>query len=204
MNLKDILIFLEETAKNNETLAYFLLAVSAFAENIFPPAPGDTVTVFGAFLVGRGALDFTGVLISTTLGSIIGFMSLFYLGYYYGRPFLEKKNWKIFPIEMIDKSQKWFEKYGYLIIVINRFLAAIRAVISISAGIAKMKPLYVFLFAFFSTLFWNILLLYLGYIAGERWEEMLNYIQAYSKWFMIIIVTVVVLYFINKWRKKWA
>ena len=50
-------------------LIYLLLGVSAFVENVFPPVPGDTITAFGAFLVGTQRLSFFGVYLSTTAGS---------------------------------------------------------------------------------------------------------------------------------------
>ena len=60
-------------------LAYFILFVSAYEENTFPPVPGDTVTVIGAYLITTGKLSFTGVWLSTTFGSVLGFMTMFYI-----------------------------------------------------------------------------------------------------------------------------
>ena len=79
--------FLNELRSLPDTLIYFFLALSAFVENLVPPIPGDTITAFGAFLVGVGKLSFVGVYISTTLGSSLGFLTLFWLGGFLGRHF---------------------------------------------------------------------------------------------------------------------
>jgi membrane protein DedA with SNARE-associated domain len=71
--------FLYSLSDLPDLLVYFLLALSAYVENLVPPIPGDTITAFGAFLVGTGRLDFFGVFLSTTLGSLLGFLTLFWL-----------------------------------------------------------------------------------------------------------------------------
>ncbi len=94
--LSDIIKFLLPL---NNIFLYLFLFLSAIIENLFPPIPGDTITVFGAFLVGVGRLNYFGVYLSTTLGSVIGFMTLFLIGKYLGRKFFHEKNYKHFSIE---------------------------------------------------------------------------------------------------------
>jgi len=52
-------------------LAYVVLFVSAFIENTFPPIPGDTVTVIGAYLITGGQINFLGVYLSTKAGNVL-------------------------------------------------------------------------------------------------------------------------------------
>ena len=75
-----------------DSFIYLALGLSAFVENLFPPIPGDTMIAFGAFLVGTGRLAFFGVYLSTTLGSLLGFMVLFWLGSYLGRKFFIERD----------------------------------------------------------------------------------------------------------------
>ena len=87
-------------------LIYVLLGLSAFVENVFPPIPGDTITALGAFLEGNGKLDFFCVNISTTLGSLLGFMSLFWVGGSLGRRFFIEKDYRFFKAKDIIKVEK--------------------------------------------------------------------------------------------------
>lgn len=153
-----------------DDLIYLFLGLSAFVENVFPPIPGDTIMAFGAFLVGIGRLDFLWVFISTTLGSLLGFMSLFWIGGYLGRHFFIEKDYRFFKAKDIIKAEDWFRKYGYFLIALNRFFPGIRSVISIAGGISGLKVTGVMFLALISCGVWNILWIMLGYILGTKWE----------------------------------
>ena len=161
--------FLNFVASLPGWLVYIVLGISAFVENIFPPIPGDTITAFGAFLVGAGKVGFVGVYVSTTLGSILGFMCLFWLGMRLGRTyFVERDHW-FFKADDIIKAELWFRKYGYLLILMNRFLPGVRSVISISGGISGLKPGKAAVFALASCAVWNLIWILFGYSVGSNW-----------------------------------
>ena len=151
-------------------LIYILLGLSAYIENIFPPIPGDTITAFGAFLVGIGRLDFVGVYVSTTVGSLLGFLSLFQAGQYLGRRFFIVRDYRFFKAENIIKAEKWFSRYGYFLIAFNRFLPGIRSVISLAGGMSRLKMTSVTLLALLSCAVWNFIWILLGYFLGTNWE----------------------------------
>jgi membrane protein DedA with SNARE-associated domain len=138
-------------------------------ENVFPPLPGDTITAFGAFLVGIGRLNFFGVFLSVTFGSLLGFMSLYWLGMYLGRKFFIQNNYSFFRSANIVKAETWFKKYGYIIIVINRFIPGVRSAISIAGGISRLNMFKVALLALVSCAIWNLLWISMGYILGNNW-----------------------------------
>lgn len=149
---------------------YLFLFGSAIIENLFPPAPGDTITVFGAFLVGMGRLDFFVVYAVTTLGSAIGFMVLFYAGAFLEMEFFLNTRFKIFSSHKILAAEKWFSRYGYYVVVLNRFLPGVRSVISIVAGISHLNGWKVFLLSVVSAMAWNFIWIYSGYTLGNNWE----------------------------------
>ena len=118
------------------TMAYLVLGISAYAENVLPPIPGDTVVILGAYLVSIEKLGFWGVYISTTIGSVAGFVTMYYIGRKFGRSFIYKKSRaKVFKEENIRKVEIWFGKWGYWVIFANRFLSGTRSVISLFAGL---------------------------------------------------------------------
>lgn len=163
-------IFLKHLHSLPDAIIYLLLGLSAFVENIFPPIPGDTITAFGAFLVGIGKLDFIGVYVSTTIGSLLGFMSLFLIGSYLGRRFFIEKDYRFFKAEDIIKVEKWFQKYGYFIISINRFFPGIRSAISVAGGISGLRLFRVTILAFLSCAVWNLIWILMGYLLGNNWD----------------------------------
>jgi membrane protein DedA with SNARE-associated domain len=153
-----------------DLVIYLLLGLSAFVENIFPPIPGDTITAFGAFLVGTGRLHFFGVYFSTTLGSLLGFLSLFGVGRYLGQRFFIERDFRYLKAKDILKAEAWFEKYGYFLIAFNRFLPGVRSAISVAGGISGLRFIWVTLFALMSCGVWNLLWILMGLVLGTNWE----------------------------------
>lgn len=185
---------------------YLFLFISATVENLFPPIPGDTITAFGAFLVGTGRLNFWYVYISTSLGSVAGFMMLVYVGQFLGRKYFHDKDYKHFPRERIVKTEGWIHKHGYLIVLANRFFPGIRSVISLVSGMSMLKNHLIFLFALISAALWNLIWIYAGFSLGNNWnlvEEKLEVMfRQYNTAMIIIIVISAIIFFIVKKFKK--
>lgn len=68
-------------------MIYTILFLSAFVENIFPLFPSDVVILIGACLVGKGDIEFIPLAISIVSGGFLGFMGVYAIGRYRGRPF---------------------------------------------------------------------------------------------------------------------
>jgi len=186
----------------NTTVLYLFLFASAILENIFPPIPGDTITVFGAFLVGIGRLDFFIVYAVTTLGSSIGFIILFYAGAFLEMEFFLNTRIKIFSAGKILAAERWFGRYGYYVVLLNRFLPGVRSVISIVAGISGLNGMKVFLLSMISAMGWNFLWIYSGYTIGNNWEMVQGKVSAiirnYNMAAGIILVVSAAAYYVLK------
>ena len=180
---------------------YLLLFLSAYMENIFPPIPGDTVVIIGAYLVGIGRLNIFFAFFVTTLGSIMGFMTLFFLSFIYGNSILERKFFRGY-LPTIEKVERWFNKYGYGVILFNRFLSGARSVISIFAGVSKLKPQKVFIYATISCGVWNFFLIYVGYKLGENWKILVEFMKKYNRFSLLGIVVIFFIYFFIKFMNK--
>jgi membrane protein DedA with SNARE-associated domain len=202
--VEDYLNQFMQLAQDNAYLAYTMLFVSAFVENVFPPVPGDTVTLIGAYFVGTGHLNYFGVLVSTTAGSVVGFMALFLTAFWLEWKVVEKYNFKWIKRTHIDRVQEWFRKYGYRVILVNRFLSGVRSVISITAGLSKLRISAVFLLSFLSALIWNGLMISAGAFIGDNWQEIERSLKLYNQIIIvglaIVAVAYLVYFFIN--RKK--
>jgi len=156
---------------------YIFIFLSSLGENLFPPVPGDTFVVLGAFLVGRGQLKFLPAYLSATVGGLLGFMIVYFVGFFWGRRFFEGKKRRIFSQENLEKVEAWFSKYGYFVIAGNRFLSGFRGAVSLGAGIVKMDAKKVAGVAFLSCLVWNGLLMGMGIWIGKNWEVILHHYQ---------------------------
>ncbi|HBF42311.1 MAG TPA: hypothetical protein DDW42_01535 [Desulfobacteraceae bacterium] len=189
-----------------DMLIYILLGLSAFVENIFPPIPGDTITAFGAFLVGTKRLSFVGVYVSTTFGSLCGFMALFWIGAYLGRRFFIEKDLWFFKAQDIIRAEGWFKKYGYFLVLLNRFFPGIRSAISIAGGISKLRTVKVVLLALVSASVWNIIWIFFGYTLGNNWDtvkdKMADIVIRYNLTILILLVLLVLFFLFKKMIKR--
>jgi len=193
--------FFNNLIQENGTLVYVALFLSAYIENIFPPIPGDTVTVIGAYFVGTGKLNFWGVYFSTSVGSIAGFMTLYGLAYWLQWHFIERYRPRWVQRSHLDRVEGWFQQYGYWVVLLNRFLSGARSVISIVAGLSKLNGFLVFFFASISVLLWNGALIYLGAFLGKSWEEIIQYVKLYNKIILVAVVLLligVILWYVKK------
>ena len=182
---------------------YLTLFLFAFVENIFPPSPSDVVTVISGSLIVTGVINFFLALSFATLGSIIGFIVMFYIGSTVDKKVIHSGRFKYIPVDAIDKVEKWFRKYGYFIIVANRFMPGTRAVISFFAGISNLDSKKTVILCFISALLWNAIMLYLGFVFGDNVSKVDDYLTTYSN-IVIVLTIVVILFFVIKFffRKR--
>lgn len=182
---------------------YLTLFFFAFIENVFPPSPSDVLLVVGGTLIGTGAINFILALTFATFGSITGFMLMFYIGSTVDKKLIHSGRFKYIPVDAINKVETWFRKYGYFIIVANRFMPGTRAVISFFAGISNLDPKRTITLCFVSALLWNAIMLYLGFIFGDNVTKVDEYLTTYRN-IVIVVTVVVVLFFIVRlfFRKR--
>jgi len=182
---------------------YITMFLFAFIENVFPPSPSDLVIVIGGTLIGTGDLNFIFSLAFATMGSITGFMLMFYIGSTLDKKLIHAGRFRYIPVNSIDKVETWFRKYGYFVIVANRFMPGTRAVISFFAGISNLDPKRTFILCFVSALLWNTIMLYLGFVFGDNIAKVDDYLTTYTN-IVIVATAVVILFFIVRlfFRKK--
>ena len=182
---------------------YITIFLFAFIENVFPPSPSDLVIVIGGTLVGAGDLSFIFTLLFATIGSITGFMLMFYIGSTVDKKLIHAGRFKYIPVNSIDKVETWFRKYGYFVIVVNRFMPGTRAVISFFAGISNLDPKRTIILCLVSALLWNTIMLYLGFVFGDNVAKVDEYLTTYTN-IVIAVTSAVILFFIVRlfFRKK--
>ena len=184
---------------------YPMLFISAFIENIFPLVPGDTVTVLGAYLVGKGSLELIPVIVTTVSGSLAGFMTLYYIAYARGQAFFTAHLHRILSEKHVRRAKRWIERYGDRVILINRFLAGLRSTVAVFAGIGGLRPGRVLLFSLVSILVWNGILIYAGFLVGSNWGVVIGFLKTYNRivWILILMVLLGAAGLIF-WRKRRA
>lgn len=188
MDLDAIVEFLSTV---NPFLIYLTVFLIAYIENLFPPSPSDLVVAFAGSLAAVAKTTFLGTLIFATLGSATGFITMYGIGKWFGLRIFESGKIKFIPLEQIHKVERWFSKYGYFIIVINRFLAGTRAIVAFFAGMSNINIKITFSLSFLSALVWNSILIYGGYTLGKNWKKIAEYLETY--WTIVTAAIIIIL-----------
>jgi len=163
-----IINFIEHTITNMGELGIVLLMAIESA-NI--PLPSEAILPFAGYLVSKGAMNFHAACFAGAFGCVVGSIPSYYLGYFGGRPFVEKYG-KFFLISKKDLeiADKWSKKYGDWAFFICRMLPIVRTFISLPAGILKANfPKFV-IFTFAGSLIWSYFLVFVGVKLGEHRE----------------------------------
>lgn len=188
---------------------YTVFFLIAYLENIIPPIPGDVLIVFGGYLAADGLIDFTTVLLLTTVASVFGFMSMYYVGHRWGSEINRKQHrfwlFRYLDYKYMTRAQKWMNRWGQGVIMANRFLAGTRSIISLISGISHTNIKYTIASSFLSSILWNSILLGSGWFIKENWELIGSYLSYYS-WAILagIIVFVLIRWWMYHSFKKQA
>ena len=171
-------------------------------ENIFPPSPSDTLLIFIGTFAGIGRVDFIDLLIFSTIGSTLGFALMFILGRTLGNRLIISGKLSFINEENLKKPRHWFNKYGYWLIIGNRFLSGTRAIISFFAGISKLSFLITIILAFISSLIWNFILLFIGMKLGNNWHIADHFISIYGEIILPVIILIIIFFLIKLYLKR--
>lgn len=186
-------------------LAVFLLIL---IENIFPPIPSEIVLTFGGFMTTQTSLHVFGVIIVATLGSYIGAVILYYIGYVLqptkferllNNKFIKKLGFKI---ENLEKAQSWFDSHGKMTVFLCRLVPVIRSLISVPAGMAKMNFIVFSIWTMGGTIIWNTILVYVGKVLGNNWGQVSVYIKDYAIIILVVSIVIIIGYFVFQRKKR--
>ncbi|HLA69370.1 MAG TPA: DedA family protein [Bacteroidota bacterium] len=194
--------FIDSLSTLQPVWVYAAVAGICYIENILPPFPSDVMVVAAGSLIGFGRVDFTVVLAVATVGSTLGFLTMYKIGDWFGDRILEVGKIRFIPIENVHKVESWFRKYGYWVIIANRFLAGTRAVVSFFAGMSELSLIRTTILSFVSAMIWNSILLLSGKALGDNWAEILLYLETYSKVVTSVLVVAVLVLLARYFYKK--
>ncbi|MBC1469168.1 DedA family protein [Listeria welshimeri] len=188
-------------------IGIFLLIM---VENLFPPIPSEIILTFGGFMTTVSSLNVVMVIIVATLGSVVGAILLYKVASYFGKERLTKivlKYGRILRLKEsdIERAESFFLKYGSWAVFLCRMIPLIRSLISIPAGMTKMKMSRFLVLTTAGSLLWNTVLIGLGALLGESWNEIVVFMDSFSTIIYSIIAGLLIMglaFFIRARFKK--
>jgi membrane protein DedA with SNARE-associated domain len=166
-------------------------------ESSFIPFPSEIVIPPAAWKAAQGDLNVYLVFLSGTLGALIGALFNYYVALFVGRKIIYKladtrlANLMLINPASIEKSEEYFRKHGKISTFIGRLVPAIRQLISIPAGLCKMKMRDFLIYTTLGAMIWNAILTALGYFLYSQKDLLEKYYSELSIGFLILGVLVI-------------
>lgn len=186
-----------------ETLGGPGAALLIALENIFPPLPSEVILPLAGFTASQGSLHLFAAIVWTTAGSLVGAITLYYLGFVLGRERIRHYANKLPLVKVSDvnKAERWFTKHENQAVLFGRMIPVVRSLISIPAGIEKMPMKLFVIYTTVGSLAWNTILISAGYLLGEQWHLVETYVGI-LQYVVIAAVLIFVTYFVVTRLKK--
>lgn len=177
-------------------------------ENLFPPIPSEVILTFGGFMTTFSELSVPGVVLFATLGSTVGAIVLYLIGYVLNESRVMRlvERWGKYvrlTTADVEKAYGWFSKYGLWTVFLCRLVPLLRSLISIPAGSARMNfPVFMIL-TIIGSLIWNTILVVIGSSVGNSWESIVEYMDVYSNFvYALLALGLMAVIFYLLFRKK--
>lgn len=166
-------------------LGYVGIALLMLAENLFPPLPSELIMPFAGFLAARGELHPVLVVLAGSLGSLLGALPWYIAGRTVGAERLKRLaqrhgRWIALTPDEIERGRKLFERKGPLVLVFGRLVPALRTVVALPAGLAKMHPVPFVLWTLVGSLLWTSILTLAGYLLESQYERIEKWVNPVS------------------------
>ncbi len=186
--------------------APLILFAGSLVEYVFPPFPGDTLVLLGAWYAVHGVLSWPLTFAAVTAGAMLGAWIDYRVGVVLGRA-LERGAARRGPLtaDHVRQVEAGYARWGAWFLLANRFLPGIRAFLFVGAGAARLPVGRVLLLGGISAAVWNALLLAVGALLVRNLDEMVGFLEAYTRvaWaLVVVVVAAVVAHFAWKWRRR--
>ena len=163
-------------------------------ENLFPPLPSEVILPLAGFTAAQGKMNLVAALVWTTVGSVVGAMALYGIGALIGRDRIRAlvNRLPLVKIEDLDRTEAWFARHGGKAVFFGRMIPIFRSLISIPAGVERMRMTTFLLYTTLGSALWNTIFIMAGYQLGDNWHKVEEYVGTYSKGVLALAVVAVV------------
>lgn len=180
------------------------VGIAVAAENLFPPIPSEVILPSAGFAAASGSMGLVSAIVWATIGSVVGALALYALGAWFGRarfyslaskiPFVKEAD--------IERAEAWFVRRGPLAVLLGRVVPVVRSLISIPAGIERMKLLPFTLYTAIGSALWNSVLIGAGYALGANWAIVEEWISRYQLIVFGLAGIALVVWMVRKWTAR--
>ncbi|HYO49247.1 MAG TPA: DedA family protein [Chloroflexia bacterium] len=189
------------------TLGYVGIAFLIALETIVPPIPSEVVLPLAGSLSAQGRFNVALAIMAATIGSLIGSCILYSLSRWAGQERLEKwvdrhGKWIMLSRADLNKSLRWFARYGSWAVFVCRLIPGIRSLVSIPAGLARMPFARFLVLTLAGSAIWNSALISAGFLLGQNWSQIEAVVSPLSKVVYVGVGLTVMIFFVTRLTRR--
>ena len=182
-----------------ESYGYIAMFCAMAAENANIPIPSEVILGFAGFLISQGVFEFMPTFIIACLAGIFGSVISYFLGLYGGRPLLLKYGKYIFFNEKkFQLTERLFDSYGGIAVLVCRCLPGVRTFISFPAGVARYPFFKFIILTTVGTIPWTWLLVWAGSVLGSHWRDLIEYNHIFLIALIVLAAVIALVFFIKR------
>jgi membrane protein DedA with SNARE-associated domain len=175
-------------------------------ETVFPPIPSEVIMPVAGIRAANGPMSLGGVIASGTAGAMAGNLFWYLLARWIGlarfRPFIEKYGrWLTMDWGDVEKVESLFGRFGGVVVMFARVVPTIRSIVSLPAGMVRMRLHSFLIWSTIGTAAWAALLALGGYVLGQNFERIDEWVGPFSSAIVLLIV-VTYLYRQATWHRR--
>ncbi|MGF9566112.1 DedA family protein [Neorhizobium sp. BT27B] len=171
------------------------IALLMFLENVFPPIPSELIMPLAGYLATRGDMNIFVVIAAGTIGSMLGILPWYFLGRRLGHEGVRKfasrhGRWLTMTASDVDAAADRFKRHGAVSVLVGRLIPTVRTLISVPAGVANMPIAQFLALSFVGTLVWTAALAVAGYVLGQAYSTVADYVDPVSTGVLVVLVAI--------------
>lgn len=156
--------------------------------------PGDTLLLTAGLFAGQGKLPLGWLIVIVVISAIVGYQVGYYIGERAGPRLFNRKDGLLFREDYIERTRQFLQKYGAATLIIARFIAHVRTLVSAVAGAGKMDKRAYFIYNVIGAVLWSVTLILLGYALGNNVPNIDQY------FFPAVVLGLVIIYMFAFWE----
>jgi membrane protein DedA with SNARE-associated domain len=170
------------------------------------PLPSEVIMPFSGYLVYTGRFHLLWVATMGALGCNLGSAIAYAVGYYGGRPLVEKYgSYVLLSRHELDWTERFFASHGSITVFVSRLLPVVRTFIALPAGVARMPQLRFHVYTFLGSWPWCLGLAYVGMKLGERWDSdprLKTWFHRFDAVILVLIIAAVAIFVWSRWHGR--
>lgn len=178
-----------------QQLGPFGIGLLMFLENVFPPIPSELIMPLAGYLATQGDMNILTVIAAGTIGSLLGTLPWYYLGRRLGHEGVRQLarthgRWLTMSPSDVDAASDRFKRHGNSSVLLGRLIPTVRTLISVPAGVSNMPFGQFLVFSSIGTLLWTAALAFAGFLLGQAYSVIQDYVDPISTAMLVILVGV--------------